>query len=159
MTTMRIVEADKSDLKAILDLQYLSYQSEAIFLNDFTIQPLLQTYDEIEQEYAKCRFLKAEDENKEIIGSVRAYSDNGTTFVCKLFVHPKWQGQRIGEKLLLAIERECPAARYELFTSNKNMRSIRIYERIGYVKFKEQKATDVLTFAFFEKQARETSCR
>jgi len=155
---MRIVKADKSDLKAILELQYLSYQQEAESLNDFTIQPLLQTCDEIEQEYGKCLFLKAEDENNEIVGSVRAYSDSGTTFICKVFVHPRLQGQRIGEKLLLAIERECPAARYELFTSNKNRRALRLYERLGYVPFREEKASDRLTFAFFEKQARETPC-
>jgi len=152
------VKADPSDLKAILELQHLSYQQEAESLNDFTIQPLLQTYDEIGQEYRKCLFLKAEDENNEIIGSVRAYNDSGTTFVCKVFVHPRLQGQRIGEKLLLAIERECPAARYELFTSNKNTRGLRLYERLGYVWFREQKVSDRLTFAFFEKQARQTPC-
>jgi len=150
---MIVAKAEKSDLRTILDLQYLSYQSEALSVNDFTIQPLTQTYAEIEQEYAKCVFLKAQDENGEILGSVRAYFENDTAFVGKLFVHPQKQGQRIGEHLLLAIERECPAARYELFTSAKNIRSIRLYERLGYARFREQKASERLTFAFFEKYA------
>ena len=155
---MIIVKADASDLKAILELQYLSYQSEAISVNDFTIQPLTQTFIEIEQEYAQCVFLKAQDEDGTIIGSVRAYNENNTTHVCKLFVHPERQGQHIGEKLLLAVEQECPAKRYELFTSDKNRRSIRLYERVGYVEFQKQKASDKLTFAFFEKYARGTPC-
>ena len=150
---MIIVKVEKSDLQAILDLQYLAYQSEAESVNDFTIQPLTQTYAEIEQEYAKRVFLKAQDENGKIVGSVRAYIENDTAFVGKLFVHPEMQGQRIGEELLLAVERECPAKRYELFTSDKNKRSIKLYERLGYTEFRKQRATDTLTFSFFEKQA------
>jgi hypothetical protein len=51
---MIITKADKSDLKQILDLQYLAYQSEARLINDFTIPPLKQTSEEIEQEYQFC---------------------------------------------------------------------------------------------------------
>ena len=149
---MIIAQAEKSDLQTILDLQYLSYQREAQSVNDFSIQPLTQTYAEMEQEYATCVFLKAQDEDGTILGSVRAHTDNDTTFVGKLFVHPEKQGQRIGEQLLLAIEQRCPATRYELFTRNKNTRSVRLYERIGYVKFKEQRVSERLTFAFFEKR-------
>jgi len=153
MTRVIIAHAEKSDLRTILNLQHLSYQSEALSLNDFSIQPLTQTSAEIEQEYEKCVFLKAQDEDGTLLGSVRASTENDTTFIGKLFVHPEKQGQRIGEQLLLAIERECPAARYELFTRNRNTRSVRLYERVGYVQFKEQKISDRLTFAFFKKQA------
>jgi len=153
---MIITRAEKPDLKTILELQYSAYQSEAEILNDFTIQPLKQTYGDIEQEYGRgVIFLKAADKeengNERIIGSVRAYIINNTAFIGKLIVHPEKQGQGIGTKLLSAIEKECPAARYELFTSDKSERNIRLYERLGYVKFREQKISALLTFVYLEK--------
>ena len=148
-----IAKASGDDLRTILNLQYLAYQSEARLLDDFEIPPLKQTYDEVEGEHAKGLFLKAVDENGEIIGSVRAYADGGTSYIGKLIVHPERQGQGIGTKLLLAVELECPAARYELFTSDRSVRNIRLYERLGYVRFREEKISGDLTFVYLEKFA------
>lgn len=150
---MPIVKAEKSDLENILELQYLAYQSEAKLLSDFSIPPLKQTYDDLVQEYDKSLFLIAVDENGEIIGSVRAHIDGDTAFIGKLIVHPKRQGQGIGTKLLLAIEHECHAVRYELFTSDKSIRNIQLYERLGYVRFIEKKIASELTFIYLEKYA------
>ena len=149
---MVIIQAGEADLKEILKLQYSAYQSEAQLLNNFDIQPLKQTYDEIKAEYFNGIFLKAIDENDVIIGSVRAHIKNDTAFIGKLIVQPERQGQGIGTKLLSAIERDCPAGRYELFTSDKSVRNIRFYERLGYVRFREQKISDSLTFIYLEKR-------
>jgi len=151
---MIITKADSADLKQILELQYLAYQSEAELHNDFSIPPLKQTIEEINQEYDTGIFLKATDENGDIIGSVRAFIDNDTAYIGKLVVHPENQGQGIGTKLLLMIEQECldSISRYELFTSDKSIRNIKLYERLGYVKFKEQKVADGLTFIYLEKR-------
>ena len=148
---MIIKKADKSDLQTILELQYLAYQSEAKLVNDYEIPALKQTYDEITQEYMKGVFLKAVDENGKIIGSVRAYISDNTAFIGRLIVHPDKQGQGIGTKLLLAIEQQCPAMRYELYTSDKSVKNIKLYEKLGYVKFKEQKISDKLNLVFLEK--------
>jgi hypothetical protein len=43
------------------------------------------------------------------------------------------------------------AARYEIFTSSKSLRTIGLYEHLGYVRFKEQKISDKLTLVFLEK--------
>ena len=148
-----IKKAEKKDLRQILELQYLAYQSEAKLLNNFSIPPLKQTLEEIEQEYKSgFVFFKGIDEKNSIIGSVRAYIDNGVAYIGKLIVHPKKQGKGIGAKLLLEIEQECQVERYELFTSDKSIRNIRLYERLGYIKFKEQKA-DGFAFVYLEKYA------
>jgi len=150
---MKITKAVKSDLQQILDLQYLAYQSEARLLDDFTIPPLTQALSEVEQEFAKGIFLKAVDESGEIIGSVRAFPNGDETYINKLIVHPTQQGQGIGTKLLLAIEQECFSARYELFTGHKSVRNIKLYERFGYTKFKEQKVSDTRTLVYMEKKS------
>ncbi|MCL2775377.1 MAG: GNAT family N-acetyltransferase [Oscillospiraceae bacterium] len=154
---MIITKAGKSDLKTILELQYAAYQSEAELLNDFTIPPLKQTYNEIKQEYTKGIFLKATEKdrngNERIIGSVRAHKDikNDTVFIGKLIVHPEKQKNGIGTKLLSKIEKECPATRYELFTSSKSMKNIMFYEQLGYLRFRERKISPNLTLIYLEK--------
>jgi len=123
---MLITKVDRNDLQEILDLQYLAYQSEALLLNDFAIPPLKQTLKEVEQEFENGMFLKAIDDNDIIIGSVRAYTKNDTLYIGKLIVHPNFQGQGIGSKLLIEIEKAYPQERYELFTSDRSVKNIRI---------------------------------
>jgi len=148
---MVITKAELTDLEKILELQFLAYQSEAILYNDFSIPPLKQTIEEIRQEYEKGIFLKTTDEMGNIIGSVRAYTNSDTAYIGKLIVHPSRQGQGIGTKLMLAIERESQAARYELFTGDKSIRNLRFYEHLGYTKFREQIVADGLIFIYMEK--------
>ena len=63
----KIIQAQLEDLEAILLLQYTAYQSEAAIHNDYTIQPLRQTLDELIEEYHKSVILKAVLDDK-IIG-------------------------------------------------------------------------------------------
>ena len=69
---IEIEKAHKSDVEEILKLQKLAYISEAEIYNDYTIPPLLQTIEEIRQEFNSKQFLKVTN-NKRIIGSIRAY--------------------------------------------------------------------------------------
>ena len=69
-------------------------------------------------------------------------------------MRPDKQGQDIGTKLLTAIEHECPSARYELFTGHKSVRNIKLYERLGYTRFKEEKVSDTRTLVYVENNYR-----
>lgn len=146
---MIVKKAEKEDLRAILDLQYLAYQSEAKLYHDPDIPPLKQTLSEVEGEFQRGIILKALDHR--IIGSVRGYRENGTAYIGKLMVHPEYQGQGIGSRLLSEIEKEFPHLRYELFTGSRSGKNIRLYERLGYRIFREEKISDDLTFVYLEK--------
>lgn len=148
---LTIEKANKADLKAILELQYLAYQSEARLFNDQDIPPLKQTLEDIESEFENGIVLKAIDENGNIVGSVRAFDENGSAYIGKLMVQPDLQGNGIGTQLLSAIEREYPDHRYELFTSTRSIGNIRLYERLGYRIFKQVVVTDELQFVYMEK--------
>ncbi|MGL5437076.1 MAG: hypothetical protein ACRDBO_17150 [Lachnospiraceae bacterium] len=80
--TMLIERASKEDLPAILELQYLAYQSEAKLLNNPEIPPLKQTLQEVEQELAIGTILKVLDEDDAIVGSVRCRSYWMWALVC-----------------------------------------------------------------------------
>lgn len=146
-----IEKAKKEDLKEILELQYLAYQSEAKLFGNMEIPPLKQTLEEVYGEFERGIVLKALDENGVIIGSVRAYQDGGTVYIGKLMVHPKMQKKGIGTKLLLEMEKEYPNQRYELYTSTKSISNIRLYERLGYKIFKEEAVTSELQFVYMQK--------
>lgn len=148
---MIIVKAEKEDLQKILDLQYLAYQSEARLFDNQDIPPLKQTLADVENEYQKGLILKALDEDKTIIGSVRAFCDNGTVYIGKLMVHPSKQGQGIGTQLLLAMEKQYPKQRYELFTSTKSEKNIALYRKLGYKIFDEEQVMEELKFVYMEK--------
>lgn len=150
---MQIMRADRNDLEEILKLQYLAYQSEAQLVNDFNIQPLTQTLEELMDEYEKGVIYKAVDDKEQIIGSVRGYVRDGTIHIGKLMVHPGFQGRGIGTSLLKHIENEHKGLRKELFTSDKSIRNIKLYERNGYKRFKEEAVSENLRFVYLEKAA------
>lgn len=147
-----IVKAEKADIPEILKLQYLAYQSEAVLFGSKDIPPLKETLSELEEEFKNGIVLKMVDENNRIIGSVRSHSDDTTAYIGKLMVHPDCQKKGYGKKLLREIERFYINKRFELFTSTRSLDNIRLYEKMGYKKIKEEKVTDELTFIYFEKQ-------
>ena len=145
-------KAKKEDLKEILELQYLAYQSEAKLFGDMEIPPLKQTIEEVFDEFQKGIILKKTDEKGRIIGSVRAYQDGEKVYIGKLMVHPEMQRKGIGTELLLDIENEFSNCRYELFTSTRSVGNIRLYERLGYKIFKEEKISAELQFVYMQKK-------
>ena len=149
---IRIAKAEEGDLPAILDLQRLAYQSEARLLGNVRIPPLLQTLEDMREEFCRGVFLKALDEGGNIVGSVRGFARDGTLFVGKLMVHPDHQRQGLGSRLLLELEKVCPQPRLELFTSDRSAANIRLYERNGYARFSEKAVSPDLTFVYLEKR-------
>ena len=89
-----------------------------------------------------------------IIGSVRAREEGDTLYIDKLMVLPEKQGRGIGTQLLVAIEKSCPKPRYELSTSNISIRNMKLYEGLGYRRFREEQVTPELRFVFMEKKAK-----
>ena len=75
-----ITKACLEDLKEILQLQYLAYQSEAALFGNNDIPPLKQTIDKVIEEYHKGVILKLMSGNK-IICSIRAWEKLKVTYM------------------------------------------------------------------------------
>ena len=149
---MEIEKASVFDAEEILALQKLAYRSEAEIYNDFNIPPLVQTLESIEKDFENQFFLKARADGK-IIGSVRAYAKEATCYIGRLIVHPDFQNQGIGTKLMSEIERifnHCE--RFELFTGDRSERNLHLYQELGYKTFKTAKITDHTTIVYMEKR-------
>ena len=145
-----IYKAGLEDLQEILQLQYLSYQSEAALFGSRDIPPLKQTLDEVIAEYNNGIVLKMTDDDV-IVGSIRAKERNGTVYIGKLMVHPDYRRNGYGTKLLTEIEKYFPDKRYELFTSTRSTGNIRLYQNLGYKMFDRKAITDELQFVYMEK--------
>jgi len=147
---MEIVKADFGDLPQILNLQKLAYLSEAKLLNNYSIQPLTQTLQELENEFDKYIILKLMDNDK-IIGSIRAYEENDRVYIGKLMVHPDYQNNGYGASLLKTIETFYKNKTFELYTSSKSIKNIKLYEKNGYKEFKRERISEDLEMVYMEK--------
>jgi N-acetylglutamate synthase-like GNAT family acetyltransferase len=149
---MQIEIADVKDARVILELQKLAYQSEAAIWNDYTIPPLMQALEEMEQDFQKQVVLKATIDGR-IVGSVRAYTKDGTCYIGRVIVHPDCQNRGLGKQIMKAIEDHFATAdRYELFTGQKSERNLYFYQKLGYRIFRSEKLTDRVTIVYLEKQ-------
>ena len=147
-----IKKAEHGDLKEILQLQYLAYQSEADLFGSRDIPPLKQTIDEVVEEFNSGIILKMVDDKNTIIGSVRAQERDGTVYIGKLMVHSDHRHKGYGTMLLSEIEKCFPDKRYELFTSTRSIDNIRLYQKLGYTIFARKSVNDELEFVYMEKK-------
>ncbi|MUT67341.1 GNAT family N-acetyltransferase [Paenibacillus sp. NEAU-GSW1] len=145
-----IEKASYADAEQILKLQQLAYRSEALRYNDFNIEPLTQTLEQIQQQFKDYNILKALADDQ-IVGSVRAIDHDGTCFIGKLMVHPDFQNKGIGKQLMNAIEGLYPNARFELFTGSQSDKNISLYENLGYKPFRERRITPDVSLIYLEK--------
>ncbi|WP_236096399.1 glutamine-hydrolyzing GMP synthase [Helicobacter sp. MIT 11-5569] len=134
-----IAVAEKEDLKEILALQHRAFVDEAKRVGKMDIEPLTQDLQSIEQEFQTQMILKCTLENGEIVGSVRGITKNGTTHIAKLFVDFQYRKKGIASALIETLCAKLPAKRYEIFTSEKSLENIALYEKLGFVRFKIEK--------------------
>lgn len=147
---MEILRAEESDLGEILQVQYAAFKKEAEEYNDFDIEPMTQTLEVLKEEYKTYTFLKVLDDKGDIIASIRGYIKDGTSYIGKTFVHPDYQGRGIGTQMIQCLEKMNAAKRYEINASIRCPQNIGLYEKLGYIRFKETK-TENNGFVYLEK--------
>ena len=146
-----ISQAGLADAEAVWRLQRAAFRAEAELYGDERIPPLMQTLDELAKEFASKICLKACDADGRLVGAVRLQRQGATVLLGRLSVEPACQRQGIGSALLRAAEDVWPeAGRIELFTGSRSVGNLRLYERHGYVRFREV-ATPTVTLVYLEK--------
>ena len=144
-------DASEADAAEILNIQKSAFHRQGILYNDMTLPPLVQTLDELVQDFKRYSFLKAICDGK-IVGSVRGHVVGDTCFVSRLIVRPDYQNRGIGKKLVLAVESKFSSVRrYELSTGHTSVWNIALYEKLGYRKYKEKAQSDNVMLLCMEK--------
>lgn len=153
---MNICKATIENLPEILKLQQLCYTENAERYNDYSIAPLSQTIQELQEEFKTNTILQVIDDN-EVVGSIRAFEKNGTCFIGRVIVHPRYQNKGIGALLMNAIEKEfCTVNRFELFTGNRDNKNLYFYNKLGFRVFKNVKVDEALTMVYLDKHNNKT---
>lgn len=146
-----ISRAELADAEAIIQLQRLAYQSEAERYNDWSLPALTQTVESLQIEFEQQIILKAV-KGDEIIGSVRAFTQQDICKIGRLIVHPHHQCQGIGSQLLHSVETLHWQARlFELFTGSKSLDNIRLYQKHGYAISHNQPLSPDVELVFLQK--------
>jgi ribosomal protein S18 acetylase RimI-like enzyme len=151
-----IVDASPDDAGAILALQRIAYESEARRYDDWTIPPLVETLDSVRLQIAQHVVLKAIVDGR-LAGSVRGVVTDGVCEVCRLSVDPALQRRGIGSALLVAIEQRFTGIEaFELFTGNRSVENLRLYERHGYRHARTKVLSPAVSLIFLRKPASST---
>ncbi len=151
---VEIIAAELKDANEILELQSLAYQSEAKLYNDWSLPALTQTIESLCQEFESSIILKAIVKSQ-IVGSVRATVENGVCKIGRLIVNPEFQGKGIGTALLKHIEAmQENINSFELFTGNKSLSNIRLYEKHGYFTSHTKVLSENVTLIFLVKPSK-----
>ena len=152
MKQFTITRANFDDLPEILAIQKLAFAEEAERCQNFNIQPLTETLQEVEQQYQQGTvILKAVDETTTIIGSIRGTLDNDTVYIGKLIVHPKAQNQGVGSSLLYYLESQFPNCNFTLFTNENNPKNLAFYQSNGFYLTDEKQEIPSVTLVRFYK--------
>lgn len=152
---MTIFQAERDHAAALFALQKVAYRRKAILYGDWTIPALTQTLNELREEFATKAFLVAQ-QNTVFIGSVRAELHETTCCIERLMVHPAWQRQGIGTRLMLAMETQFPQAeRYEVSVWDRSLDNLRLCQRLGYRIFRRAPVSPQVTAIFMEKHRHE----
>jgi ribosomal protein S18 acetylase RimI-like enzyme len=153
VTGVRIVDAVAGDADAIFALQRLAYESEARRYDNWSIPPLVETLDSVRAHIETHAVLKAVD-GARIVGSVRGVVTDRVCEVGRLIVHPERQRRGIGSALLDAIERRVPDVdAFELFTGDRSVENLRLYERHGYRRVRTEPVSPAVSLVFLRKAA------
>lgn len=129
-----IEQVSESDLKTVLCLQKAAFMEVARQMDNYNLPPLLQTIQDIRNDFETCTILKYTTLDNQIIGSVRGHIyDDNICYIGKLIVHPDFQNQGIGKVLMREIEKYFPSCRkFMLFTGEETPNTLHLYGKVGY---------------------------
>lgn len=147
-----ITQATVEDAETIWQIQQEAFEGQAEIYKTRQLPALLQTLEELVEEFAHKTFLKAVI-NGEIVGSVRFANDEGVYHIGKLVVLPKYQNLGIGSCLMEEAEKYIPAnTTIELFTGMSSNKNIHIYQRLGYKQHHRSITPEGIPLVYMQKR-------
>lgn len=121
---MLIMKAELSDFQELKELRNLSNP------DDNSEQLILENTNGF--------FLKAVDEQDKIVGGIGGYSETDTLHIKLIAVHPDFQKQGIGAKLLEEAEREYPNPHFKVSLCGSEKNAGSFFEHSGYEESGQQ---------------------
>lgn len=144
--------ATVADSGEIMTVQRAAYVSEAQLYDNPGFSALTETLDEVHAAVAAGGVLIAKLGSR-IVGAVRGELVGAECHVGRLVVAPDLQRRGIGARLLLAIEEAFAGAReFVLFTGDRSVANLRLYERVGYTRSRVEPVAGTLSLVYLVKR-------
>lgn len=130
-----VLRLDASVAGELLTLQRAAYVSEAQIYDDARLPPLTQTLEEVVEELEDSRVpalgIRA---GTRLVAAVRLLVRGEVADLGRLIVAPDLQGRGVGTQLLTSVDAWLPGEvnRIELFTGDRSVANLRLYERAGF---------------------------
>ena len=132
-----IVKTDNQDIYSAKEIRYvfqLSYKIEAELLNAIDFPPLKRTLEE---------FIKSNNtfycyyEEDVVAGVIEVDSNDKSTHIQSLVVHPDYFRKGIGEKLVKFVLKTYKSQIFTVETGLKNIPATNLYKKLGFQKKKQ----------------------
>lgn len=150
MPSTQIFLATEEDLKELLEIQHLSFMSEAQNMNNYDIQPIKETLDELRVRFNKSTIFKLVSDGK-IIGSIAGTLNGDTCHIGKLFVHPDYRGNGYSNDLISYLFNYFSDVQFfEVYTSAESELNLYFYNKHGFKEIKRD-YIDGSEFVYFKK--------
>ncbi len=151
MIPARIEVATVEHADDILALIKRAFAAVGEQYGDRSLPPLVETCESFKSRFADEIVLKA-TLHERLVGAVIGALDGDVCRVGRLVVEPDFQGRGIGRALATEIERHFPeATRFELFTGDRSVETLGLYESLGYRESRRVREGDRLSLVYLEK--------
>ena len=146
-----IETAQISDIKELYDLQLRAFESEAEMIGSRNVPALMESFEDNQADFPNWTYLIKRDNTGSIIAAVRFREQADILEIGRLMVSPNHRHQGLATELMLAVEPFAKNKPLELYTCTKSWINIKLYEKLGYTIYKEEKGQHDLTFAYMRK--------
>ena len=139
------------DIDALYDLQRRAFESEAEMIGSRNVPALLESRAKNRADFANWTVLVRRDDGGKIVGAVRFRREDDHVEIGRLMVAPEHRRQGVATELMRAAEEYSRGGVFELYTCTKSWINLRLYEKLGYRTFKEERGELDLSFAYMRK--------
>lgn len=133
LAAVQICAAAADDLDELLHGQRLAFREQCLLYGDWSIPPVTETAQDVQTAMQGGAIVLKAVVDGRIIGGVRGKLVGNTAQVGRLFVLPQAQRGGVARQLMAAIEEALSSCeRYELFTGERSLGNLALYQRQGY---------------------------
>ncbi len=143
--------AGRRDIRELYDLQLLAFESEAEMIGSRNVPALMETFAHSRADFDNWTVLLRRDGAGRIIGAVRYRKTDDCVEIGRLMVAPDARRQGVASELMRAVETRTQERTFELYTCTKSWINLRLYEKLGYRTYKEERGEHDLSFAYMRK--------
>ena len=148
---MRIELATIQDVPELRELQRKAFGPLCIELGWEDAPTMTESLEQAYEDFAKCTTLKVQNDEGQIIGSIRGNVTDGSLYMGRLMVLSEYQQQGIGKLLFREIQRLLPHNRAWLSTCKQVPAPYEFYLREGFRPYKDEIVGPGLTWVYMEK--------